>query len=63
MLTAIALSRGLPMSVFLAVFVPKGMHAMRLVYRPESFVRGRATSGISMMGLLVVMFFYRRRLF
>lgn len=47
---------------FLAVFVPKGMHAMRLVYRPESFVRGRATSALSMMGLLVVMFFCRRRL-
>jgi uncharacterized membrane protein YfhO len=36
---------------FLAVYVPKGTHRVRLIYRPEAFVNGRAIS-LSTLGIL-----------
>ena len=38
---------------FLSVFVPKGKHAVRLVYWPESFVIGRAISALTLLALIV----------
>jgi len=45
---------------FLAIYVPQGAHTIRLVYFPESFVIGRAISGVTLLTLLVA-FLYARR--
>jgi hypothetical protein len=37
---------------FLGIHVPAGRHRIRLVYRPESFTRGRAISLIALAGLI-----------
>jgi uncharacterized membrane protein YfhO len=39
---------------FLAVYVPQGRHALRVVYWPESFVRGRAITFATLLGLIVM---------
>ncbi|MBV8519777.1 MAG: YfhO family protein [Acidobacteria bacterium] len=36
---------------FVSVFVPRGRHDVRLVYLPESFVRGRAISAVTLIAL------------
>jgi hypothetical protein len=38
---------------FLGVNVPRGRHLVRFVYWPESFVRGRAISGATLLGIAV----------
>ncbi|HEX8169447.1 MAG TPA: YfhO family protein [Thermoanaerobaculia bacterium] len=45
---------------FLSVFVPKGRHAVRLVYLPQSFVVGRAISGATLLGVFVFALARRR---
>jgi hypothetical protein len=46
---------------FLAVFVPAGTHKVRVVYRPASFVRGRAITFATIVGLMIVVVVVRRR--
>jgi hypothetical protein len=43
---------------FVGVFVPKGQHRVTLDYRPDSFVRGRAISLLTLL-VIAVTFFYR----
>jgi uncharacterized membrane protein YfhO len=45
---------------FIGIFVPKGRHRLRLMYRPESFTRGRNISAVT---LLVLAFFGLRHRF
>lgn len=40
-------------AAFLAVHVPAGMHAVHLRYRPQSFVRGRMISGVTLLALAI----------
>lgn len=37
---------------FIGIFVPKGTHRVRLMYRPEAFTRGRAVTVVTMVGLI-----------
>jgi hypothetical protein len=46
---------------FLSVYVPKGKHAVRFVYWPESFVAGRAVSFATLLGLIAFGGFRSRR--
>ena len=46
---------------FLAVFVPRGRHDLRLVYWPQSFVIGRVTTAAALAGLMVFAVVRRRR--
>ncbi len=46
---------------FLAIYVPQGAHTIRLVYFPESFVIGRAISGLTLLGLVLFGFVSARR--
>ena len=46
---------------FLGIHVPAGKHTIRLVYLPESFVTGRAVSGITLIGIAGFMLWRRRR--
>jgi len=39
---------------FLSVFVPQGKHHVRVVYRPDEFVIGRAISIATLMALIVI---------
>ncbi|HEX2831526.1 MAG TPA: YfhO family protein [Thermoanaerobaculia bacterium] len=39
-------------AAFLGLFVPAGRHTVRVVYRPASFVRGRAITGTTLGALL-----------
>ncbi len=48
-------------AAFLAVRVPAGRHQVLLVYRPRSFLAGRAISALTLMILLAVAWFARRR--
>ena len=45
---------------FLGVYVPQGKHHIRLIYWPETFVIGRAISGVSLLGVGVLIFVRRR---
>jgi uncharacterized membrane protein YfhO len=47
-------------SAFLAVYLPAGRHAVRVVYRPMSFVRGRAIT-FAMFLLIVIVAVVRHR--
>lgn len=47
--------------MFRAVLLPPGKHAVRFLYRPESFRRGATISGLTISCLLVVGFVYRRK--
>lgn len=44
---------------FIGVFVPKGKHALRVVFQPEAFTRGRNVT-LATIGGLVVFFVLRR---
>jgi len=44
---------------FLSVYVPKGRHAIRFVYLPESFVVGRAISIATLLGLVAFAIWWR----
>jgi hypothetical protein len=46
---------------FLSVYVPRGRHALRLVFMPRSFMLGRAISGATLLLLTVVILVHRRR--
>ena len=46
---------------FLSVYVPKGKHAVRFVYWPQSFVVGRAISFATLFGIVGFAIFRRRR--
>jgi hypothetical protein len=46
---------------FVAVFVPRGHHDVRLVYLPESFVAGRTISGVALLASVSVLLVRRRR--
>jgi hypothetical protein len=46
---------------FLSVYVPKGRHAIRFVYLPESFVVGRAISIATLLGMVVFAIAWRHR--
>ncbi len=37
---------------FIGIFAPKGKHSIRLVYRPEAFVTGRAVSAVTLLGIV-----------
>ena len=37
---------------FLAIFVPDGVHNVRVVYLPQSFVIGRAISAVTLLALI-----------
>ncbi len=39
---------------FLGVFVPKGNHKLRVIYWPEAFVIGRAISGGTLLGVVLL---------
>jgi hypothetical protein len=41
-------------AAFLSVYLPAGKHAVRIVYRPTSFVRGRAISIATLMLIAIV---------
>jgi hypothetical protein len=41
-------------SAFLAVYLPAGHHAVRVVYRPMSFVRGRAITFATLLLIVIV---------
>ena len=41
-------------SAFLAVYLPTGRHAVRVVYRPMSFVRGRAITFATLLLIVIV---------
>lgn len=43
-------------AAFLAVYVPAGKHDVRVVYRPDSFVRGRAITLLTLLGIAVFAF-------
>jgi hypothetical protein len=47
-------------AAFLSVYVAAGQHSVRIVYRPMSFVRGRAIS-LATLVLIVAAVVYRRR--
>jgi hypothetical protein len=47
---------------FLGVHLTAGRHRVRLVYLPESFTRGRAISGATLLLCIAAAFFVRRRL-
>ena len=46
---------------FLAVFVPRGRHTLRLAFLPRSFAVGRAISGISLILMTVFILVHLRR--
>ena len=46
---------------FLGVFVPKGQHRVRLVYRPDAFVRGRAMTLATIVLSIAAYFISARR--
>ena len=46
---------------FLGVWVPRGQHRVTLVYRPESFVRGRAISLVTLAFLAAAVAYRRTR--
>ncbi len=46
---------------YLAIFVPKGHHAVKLVYWPPAFVIGRGISSVALLGIAVFAVAYRRR--
>jgi membrane protein YfhO len=46
---------------FLSVYVPKGRHAIRFVYWPQSFVVGRAISLATLLGIVTLALLGRRR--
>lgn len=46
---------------FMAVHVPAGRHTLRLSFRPQSFVTGRALTAATLLGLTVLIFVHRRR--
>ncbi|HEX8171255.1 MAG TPA: YfhO family protein [Thermoanaerobaculia bacterium] len=46
---------------FLGAYVPQGRHTLRLVYWPAAFTVGAWVSGVTMVGLVVVMVVIRRR--
>jgi hypothetical protein len=46
---------------FLGIHVPKGRHAIRLVYWPESFVKGRAITFVTLLALAVMAIVRYRR--
>ena len=50
-------------TAFLSVFVPRGEHRVLLVYLPESFVRGRAISFVTLAAIIAFALFrtWRRR--
>jgi uncharacterized membrane protein YfhO len=58
---------GRPLSVaranhaFIAVYVPKGRHTLRLAFRPRSFVVGRNVSVITLLAIALIAFVQRRR--
>jgi hypothetical protein len=39
-------------TAFLSVYTPAGKHRLRLVYWPDSFVRGRAITGIALLAVI-----------
>jgi Bacterial membrane protein YfhO len=47
-------------AAFLAVRVPAGTHDVRLIYRPVSFVRGRAISFVTLIALVIITAVARR---
>ena len=48
-------------AAFIAVRVPAGSHAVRLVYWPSSFVRGRAISAVTLLLFAAAGLFVRKR--
>ncbi|HET7711131.1 MAG TPA: YfhO family protein [Thermoanaerobaculia bacterium] len=38
---------------FLGIYVPQGKHKLRVVYRPDAFVTGRAISGTTLLGVML----------
>ena len=48
-------------SAFLGVYLPAGRHAVRIVYRPLSFVRGRAITFGTLLLIVIVAVVRRRR--
>jgi hypothetical protein len=48
-------------AAILSVYVPAGRHRVRVVYRPDSFVRGRAISAATLLALLLLGVVLRRR--
>ncbi len=48
-------------SAFLAVYLPAGQHSVRIVYRPVSFVRGRAITFGTLVAIVVVVVVRRYR--
>ncbi len=46
---------------FNAVFVPGGRHRVRVAYRPESFVIGRAISGATLAAIVIALIVIRTR--
>jgi Bacterial membrane protein YfhO len=49
-------------SAFLAVYLPAGRHAVRVVYRPMSFVQGRAITFSTLLLIVIVATVRKRRL-
>lgn len=47
-------------AAFLAVYVPAGRHGVRVVYWPDSFVRGRAITFLTLIGVVVFIIVRRR---
>jgi hypothetical protein len=48
---------------FLGIHVPKGRHAVRLTYWPESFVLGRAITFATLLGIAIFTLWHRRTSF
>lgn len=48
-------------SAFLSVYLPAGRHSVRIVYRPTSFVRGRAITFATLLLILIVAVMRRTR--
>ena len=48
-------------NAFLSVYVPPGKHGVRLRYWPDSFVRGRVVSAVTVIGMVAFAIFRRRR--